>query len=272
VVIVADRGVVSEEIMTELEQSGAEAEDKVKVDYILGMRPRKNKEVAEEVLSRAGRYHKVADNLEAKEVRVNGHRYVVCHNTEEEERDRRRREEIIERAREDLQKKGAKAFVVPRGLRRFIKLVGGELMLKESVIREEARYDGKWVLRTNTALPTGEVALAYKSLWQIEQAFRELKSGLEMRPVFLRTADHVRGHIMVCFLALVLEAALQRLLKGHQANGSYRDVLADLRTVRAVQLKANGKSWLVRTELPAKAFAAFKAVGLRPPVHVHPIP
>ena len=272
VVIVADRGVVSEEIMTELEQSGAEAEDKVKVDYILGMRPHKNKEVAEEVLSRAGRYHKVADNLWVKEVWVNGHRYVECYNPEEEERDRKRREEIIERVREDLQKKGAKAFVVPQGLRRFIKLVGGELLLKEAVIREEARYDGKWVLRTNTELPTDEVALAYKSLWQIEQAFRELKSGLEIRPVFLRREDHVRAHIIVCFLALVLEAALQRLLKGHQANDSYRDVLADLRTVRAVQLKANGKSWLLRTELPAKAFAAFKAAGLRPPVHVQPIP
>jgi len=269
VVIVADRGVVSEETMTELERSGAE--DKVKLDYILGMRLRKNKEVTEEVLSRAGRYHKVADNLNAKEVWVNGHRYVVCHNAEAEERDRKRREEIIERAREDLCQKGAKAFVVPQGLRRFIRLVGGELMLKESAIREEARYDGKWVLRTNTALPTAEVALGYKSLWQIEQAFRELKSGLEIRPVFLRTEDHVRGHIVVCFLSLVLEAALQRLLKGHEANGSYRDVLADLRTVRAVQLKANGKSWLVRTELPAKAFAAFKTAGLRPPVHVQPI-
>ena len=93
-----------------------------------------------------------------------------------------------------------------------------------------------------------------------------------MRPVFLRNEDHVRSHIVVCFLALVLEAALQRLLKEHEGNGSYRDVLADLEAVRAVQLKANGKSWLVRTELPARAFAAFKAVGLRPPAHVQPIP
>jgi transposase len=271
VIIVADRGVVSEEIMAELEHSGAEPEDKVKLDYILGMRPRKNKEVGEEALSRAGRYHKVADNLEAKEVWVNGHRYVVCHNAEAEERDRKRREEIVNRAREDLKKKGPKALVFPRGLRRFVDLVGGELVLKQAAIREEARYDGKWVLRTNTDLPTAEVALAYKSLWQIEQAFRELKSGLEIRPVFLRSEHHVRGHIVVCFLALVLEAALQRLLKEHDAEGSYREVLADLEAVRAVQLKANGKSWLVRTQLPAKAFAAFKAVGLRPPVHVQPL-
>jgi hypothetical protein len=210
----------------------------------------------------------VAENLETKEVWVGDHRYVVCHNTESEERDRQRREESIERARVDLMKKGAKAFVVPRGLRRFVKLVGGELMIREAVIREEARYDGKWVLRTNADLPTDEVALAYKSLWQIEQAFRELKSGLEIRPVFLRVEDHVRGHILVCFLALVMEASLQRLLKEQKADGSYSDILSDLAGVRAMEVRANGKGWLVRSDLPARAFHAFKAVGLRAPVHI----
>ncbi len=271
VVIVADRGVVSEKIIEELEQANQKEPDK-KIDYILGMRLRKCREVNEEVLRRAGRYHEVAENLEAKEVWVGDHRYVVCHNAESEERDRKRREEIIERARADLKKKGAKAFVMPRGLRRFVELVGGELTIKEAVIREEARYDGKWVLRTNTDLPTEEVAKDYKSLWQIEQAFRELKSGLEIRPVFLRVEDHVRGHILVCFLALVLEAALQRLLKEQRADGSYGDVLTDLEGVRAVEMKANGKRWLVRTELPARAFEAFKAVDLRAPVHIQSLP
>jgi transposase len=271
VIIVADRGVVSGDVIEEMEQANQKEPDK-KIDYIFGMRLRKCREVNEEVLSRAGRYHEVAENLRVKEVRVGDHRYVVCHNNESEERDRKRREEIIERARADLKKKGAKAFVMPRGLRRFVELVGGELMIREAIVSEEARYDGKWVLRTNTELPTDEVALAYKSLWQIEHAFRELKSGLEIRPVFLRTEDHVRGHILVCFLALVLEAALQRLLKEQGANGSYRDILNDLEGVRAVELKSNGKRWLVRTELPANAFEAFKAVGLRAPVHIQSLP
>src|SRR3989304_6264849 len=103
---------------------------------------------------------------------VDRRRYVVCHNGEAEERDRKRREEIVQRAREDLKKKGVQAFAVPRGLKRFVELVGGELSLKEAAIREEARYDGKWVLRTNTTLPTAEVALAYKELWQVERAWR----------------------------------------------------------------------------------------------------
>jgi transposase len=266
VVMVADRGMVSEEIMEELERGSQE-----KVDYILGMRLRKSREVSEEVLSRAGRYHKVADNLWVKEVLVNGHRYVVCHNPEEEERDRKRREEIIERTREDLSKKGAKAFVMPRGLRRFVELVGGELVVKETAIREEARYDGKWVLRTSTGLPADEVALAYKSLWQIEHAFRELKSGLEVRPVFLRTEDHVRGHLVVCFLALVLEAALARLLKAQGSSGSYLQVLANLEQMRAVRFETRGKTWLWRTEFTGQAFDAFRAVGVRPPARVQPL-
>ena len=157
---------------------------------------------------------------------------------------------------------------MPRGLRRFVDLKGGELTLKEEVVREEARYDGKWVLRTNTELPTDEVGLAYKSLWQVEHAFRELKSGLEIRPVFLRTEDHVRGHIVVCFLALVLEAALARQLKTQASSGSYKKVLADLEQLRAVRFEAMDKAWLWRNELPGATYDAFRAVGLRPPPRV----
>lgn len=266
----ADRGVVSEEIMDELEQE-SEGEPKPKIDYILGMRLRKNKEVRQEVLSRAGRYHEVADNLKVKEIWVGGRRYIVCYNGEEEERDRKRREEIVEHTREDLKKKGPKAFVMPRGLRRFVELSGGKLTLKEEAVREEARYDGKWVLRTNTDLPAAEVALAYKSLWQVEHAFRELKSGLEIRPVSLHTEDHVRGHIIVCFLALVMETALVRKLKALGTSDSYQKILADLEQVRAVRFEGHGKAWLWRNELPGMAYDAFRAVALRPPPRVQPL-
>jgi transposase len=279
VIIVADRGCVSDNLIAGLENK---TPGEPQIDYILGMRLRKNKEVKKEVLRRAGRYHEVSDNLELKEIWVGEHRYVVCHNPEEETRDCLEREKIIEHTRRELETKGPKAFIMPRGVRRYVELKGGELKLKERVIREDARYDGKWVLRTNTELPPEEVALAYKSLWQIEHAFRELKSGLEINPVFLRTEDHVRGHIVVCFLALVLEAALIRQLRKRVISGpypeqepeveiSYREILKDLDKVRAEEIKANKKSWLVRTELAGQATLAFQAVGLRPPPRVQPL-
>jgi transposase len=262
VVIVADRGVVSEEVVEELE--------KEEVNYILGMPLRKNKEVSREVLSRPGRYHQVSDHLEVKEVWVGGHRYVVCYNAEEEIRDRERREQIMKHTRKELEEKGPQAFIMPRGLRRFVELKGGELILKESALRQEARYDGKWILRTNTDLPAGEVAQDYQSLWQVEHVFRELKSGLEIRPVFVRTEEHVRGHIAVCFLALVLETALQKLLK-QQGATRFQEVMADLEQLRAVRLEARGKAWLWRNELTGRAYDAFQAVGVRPPARIQPL-
>jgi transposase len=273
VIIVADRGCVSDDLIEGLEKK---TPGEPQIDYILGMRLRKNKEVSQIVLRRAGRYHEIEENLDSKEVWVGEHRYVICHNPESESRDRLRREEIIAHTRQELQTKGPKAFVMPQGLRRFVELNGGELRLKEKAIQEEARYDGKWVLRTNTELKAEEVALAYKNLWQIERAFRELKSGLEINPVFLRTEDHVRGHIIVCFLALVLEATLTRRIKQNLELGaspdqraeiefSYRRILKDLNQVRAVEIKANRKSWLVRTELANQATLAFQAAGIRPP-------
>ena len=77
--------------------------------------------------------------------------------------------------------------------------------------------------------------------------------------------------MVVCFLALVLEAALQRLLKAQGSSGSYQEVLADLEQVRAVRFEARGKVWLWRNELPGMAYEAFRAAGLRPPPRVQPL-
>jgi hypothetical protein len=65
VVVVADRGMISKETLKLLT-----THETAPFDYVLGCKLRRSKEVREEVLSRGGRYHKVADNLEVKEVRV----------------------------------------------------------------------------------------------------------------------------------------------------------------------------------------------------------
>ena len=65
-----------------------------------------------------------------------------------------------------------------------------------------------------------------------------------------------------------MEEALQRLLKEQATDSGYRDILSDLEEVRAVQLKANGKSWLIHNELPRAASQLFKAVGLRTHAYV----
>ncbi len=173
VILVADRGMVSGELLRELEGSNLE--------YIVGVRMRKLK-AAREVLSRAGRYREVSLNLKVKEVVHAGVRYLVCLNPEERERDRLVREAAVARLREKLAAGEVKQLIGNRAYRRYLRIDGAGVSVDGRVLEEESRYDGKWVLRTNSSLAADEVAQAYKSLWQVEHAFRELKSGLDLRP------------------------------------------------------------------------------------------
>lgn len=116
-------------------------------------------------------------------------------------------------------------------------------------VKRDERYDGKFLLWSNTQLSLAEIGLGYKELWRIEHAFRELKTGLEIRPVYYWTPSRVRGHFGVCFLALVMESTLARMLreKRHQAN--FRQVLEDLRLVTAAHLELDDKPFFLRMEL-----------------------
>jgi hypothetical protein len=139
------------------------------------------------------------------------------------------------------------------------------------------------IFKTNTDMPAEEVAMAYKSVWQVERAFREMKSSLDLRPVYHWSESRVRGHIMVCFPALVLESGLMRALtesRRKNANAtttasdegavdtestSMKDLVADLKRLQALNVKPDGKQYLLRTEFQGKAYEAFKVLGLRPP-------
>jgi transposase len=85
---------------------------------------------------------------------------------------------------------------------------GGQAEVDWRRVTRDERYDGKFLLRSNTELSAAEIGWAYKELWRVEHAFRELKTGLEIRPVRHWAPSRVRGHFGVCFLALVVESPL----------------------------------------------------------------
>jgi transposase len=68
--------------------------------------------------------------------------------------------------------------------KRYLTVQGQSASINHKRIAQNQANDGKWVLVTNTSLPAEEVALAYKGLWQVERAFRTLKTPLEIRPVY----------------------------------------------------------------------------------------
>lgn len=259
VVVVADRGMISRDTIALLE-SDAEAP----FEFILGCRMRKQVEVRDDVLSRAGRYHTVADNLDVKEVMVQGRRYVVCRNPQEAKKDAAAREAIVAKLEEAIAK-GPKSLFGNVGYKRFVRVSKGSVTINRDAIEQDARLDGKFVLRTNTNFETDDVARAYKSLWRVERAFRETKHTLEVRPVYHQRDDTTVGHIVACFLALRLEVDLQKRLDARGVDASWPDVMRDLGRLMAVDLTLDEQRYRLRTELRGTAFAALQAAGVRPP-------
>lgn len=259
VVVVADRGMMSQKSVELLAASDPP------FDYILGCRMRKQKEVGEEVLSKAGRYQDVAANLRVKEVRVGEDRYIVCLNEEEARKDATAREAILERLQEKLARGEAKSLLANRGYARYLKMSQEAVRINEKAISAEARLDGKFVLRTNTELEASEVAQTYKSLWRVERIFRETKSTLEVQPIFHHNDETSIGHIVAGFLALRLEVDLQRRLEERAVDVSWPTLMRDLEQVQAVRVELDGKTYILRTDLQGAAHQGFQAAGVRPP-------
>jgi hypothetical protein len=202
-----------------------------------------------------------------KEVWVEDRRYVVCLNEEEARKDQHDREAILASLRQAL-RRGDKTLVGNRGYRRYLKAGAAHFTIDEEKIEAEARYDGKWVLQTNTALPAAEVALKYKQLWTVEDVFRAMKSVLETRPIYHKCDETIRGHVWCSFLALALRVELRRRLAARQGAGAlpeWADIVRDLEALQETQLEVDGKKFMVRSGARGAAVKCFRACGVALP-------
>ena len=124
------------------------------------------------------------------------------------------------------------------------------------------------MLTTSTDLPAAEVAQAYKSLWRVERAFREVKSTLDVRPIFHQRDDSVIGHIVGCFLALRLEVDLQCRLDARGLAAPWPDLMRDLTRLQAVIVDLDGTRYRLRTDCQGLAAKAFQVAGVAIPTAV----
>jgi len=266
-VLVFDRGMVSEQQLRELALDGWK--------YIAAARLRTK--LTRAALARPGRYRTVAENLQVKEVKVKGgrpgERLVVCHNPLEAERDRKERERMVQK----LQAMAGSGKGVPKELlrsaaaRRYLKISGGTVRLDETRVKADARYDGKWVVRTNTALPPQEIAQRYKGLWRIERAFRTLKSPLEIHPLYHWTERRVRAHVGVCVLAYGMLRVVERLVEKAGLPMSGQEALRKLERMTVDDANVGGLGLRVRSDLTPEQKSIFAALRTTPPPRVEPL-
>lgn len=265
VCVVADRGMISQATIEELQSAERS------MHYVLGARLRSVKEIREKVLSHPGRYREVHGPkqksgdpapLQVKNVRIDERRYVVCLNVDQAKKDRADRDAIVAALQEQLQR-GDKSLVGNRGYRKYLKGGQTHFEIDQQKIKSEARYDGKWVLRTDLdELSAEDVALRYKQLWMVEDCIRSIKSILETRPIFHHHDETIRGHVFCSFLALVLRKELQDRLTAAGYSPEWADVLRDLESLQSVEVKYQGKRFRLRSEAHGTCSQVFQAVGV----------
>src|SRR5271165_5685893 len=266
ITVVADRGMVSQKTLEALEGSDPP------VGYIIGVRMRRQKEVNLSVLgSQNPWFESVPERsnakdpapLKIKEVWVENRRYVVCLNEEERRKDAHDRETIVAHLKEQL-RQGDKSLVGNKGYRRYLKVQGDDhFAIDEKQIKIEARYDGLWVLRTNTV---------YKALWTVEDIIRTAKSIIDTRPIYHRCNETIRGHVFCSFLALLLKTELERRMKFADLQCEWSQVLRGLEALQQVEATFQDKSFLLRSQLGAEASAALRATGVAAPPTLRELP
>lgn len=267
VCIVADRGMISAKTIAALEDPDN------RTPYILGVRMRRVKKVADQVLSHPGSYRHIRPEssdpqkpspLKVKQVDIDGTRYIVCVNARQQRKDAADRHAIVESLAEQI-KKGPKSLVGNKGFRKYLKIEKGSASIDERKIEYEARFDGKWVLTTNTDLSAEQVALKYKELWRVEKVFRDVKSLLDTRPIFHKRDATIRGHVFCSFLALVLRKELDRRLTEAGHHFEWAEIKQDLKALQRVTIVENGRRLCVRSQSKGVCGKIFQAVGVAMP-------
>jgi len=269
VCIVADRGMISAETLAELETRD--------LLYILGVRERTDKIVRELVLDdpapfaplMIGKKGKQVD-YEAKAVTLAGRRYIVCRNHQEAQKDAADRASIVAALQRQLAK-GDKALIGNTGYRRYLKTSHKDhFTIDRAKVEDDAKFDGIFVLRTNTELNPLEAMLCYKQLWTVEQTFRTAKHLLTTRPIFHKLDETIRGHVFCSFLALVLKKALEDKIAALDRTASWTDIIADLNALTETEIEQDGKRFIVRSAPRQAASLAIRAVGVALPPTVRP--
>jgi Transposase DDE domain len=277
-VFVGDAGMNSEENRRKLALGNGK--------YILASRMRAGDEVTTDVLARPGRYKPVRDNLRVKEVVVGDgerrRRYVVCHNPAEEKRQREHRAKVIKeleaelatmRTREDgkLSQRARELTTSGRYGKYLRETERGELLISRAAIHDEERYDGKWVITSNDDTLTSEdLALGYKQLLRVEECWRQLKSGLKMRPVFHFRPWRIQAHVSIAILALLLERIAEI-----RTGETWRNLAARLEKIQVVEYDRGEARIQQTTEVRPEAEELLRKlkVALPPKLHsVTPVP
>lgn len=137
----------------------------------------------------------------------------------------------------------------------------GHPVLDRAKVMAEQHLDGKFVVTSNDdTLSPEDMALGCKQLARVEDAWRTLKSGLRLRPVYHWAVHRIHAHVALTVLALLLERVAE-----HACEDTWRNIRDDLKRIKLAQLSSpHGTVWQVTEPTPAAA-KRLKALAIKNP-------
>jgi transposase len=267
VVLVGDRGMLAEKQIAQLKQHP-------QLGWISALKTRAIRQLIEAGALQLSLFDQ-QNLVEIHTALYPDERLVACFNPLLAEERKRKREELLRATEQELQaiqqqvarrkkkilRKEEIALKVGRVVNRFKMAKHFTLTIEDGrfhaqrraeEIREEGLLDGVYVLRTSESkekLSSPDVVRHYKNLANVERAFRCWKGmDIRVRPIYLRTEEHVRAHIFLCLLAYYVEshmrAALAPLLFEEEDLAQYRqqrDPVTSAKPSAVVQTKKQRK-------------------------------
>lgn len=241
ITIVGDNGMMSNNNLLKIEASGYE--------YILGQSVKRLPEDIKSYVLNKSHYHKLSigfgdDKSEIDYcVYLRGKQTIICTYSEvRAKKDKEERDKLIEKAKDFINAPSKYTSKKHKGAGKYIKengLIGYEL--DNDKISLESRYDGYKAIITNIEGVDVKYCIEqYRSLIEVEHAFRTLKSILEIRPIYLWTNEHIEGHICMSFISYVLIKRLRTELEKTGLKLSFNELLREIDNMQLTEIKYEG--------------------------------
>jgi transposase len=218
-IIVADSALLS--------KPNIELLEKEKLEYILGARLGSLSQKWQNRILDNKDYDKKEKNGETLRIATypytQSRRLIVSHSTKRAEKDRRDRVKSIENLQQKLEKsKNPASLISNYGYKKYLTVDGDvQVRINEDKLESEALWDGLHGVMTNIKddqMKADEILSQYHGLWQVEESFRISKHDLRVRPVFHWSADRIKAHIAICFVAFALIRFLQYRIRQKQVS------------------------------------------------------
>ncbi len=204
---------------------------------------------------------------DGKEVQMLDENLIITWSDDRQKKDAADRKRLLEKAVKLAESPARYRAELKKGGKKYLTTANSGMDPEVNYVQAEsdAQFDGYYAIETSeTLLEPADVIQKYKGLWKIEESFRVMKSELEARPCFVWTESRIRGHFVICFIALVIQRILEYRLLRHGCNSSTPKIIAAIRSAEVMVYSENSKSIFLKRENDLLYDEIIQALGLNP--------